>query len=253
VTPAAENDRRHHHGNHPEGVLAMKIETERANLTQSELGVLAEDRERWKRMGAGAHLDDWLAYGPGLMLRRRMAMHIAFVNRPEGKGYVQAFAALMEADGLHTMDKQSISAVLWLHDNPEHMTILREIRDTMTIGERSRLNSPISARQRVEKLLKVRTKAREEGTDEAQAEAEMKTSPMARMRAQNLEQQRRIAHLEELLAAAEHRDGSLFDLKDDNAEHIARSIAEAISEGKWKNIKKAVDERYSKAKSRPAG
>ena len=88
-------------------------------------------------MGAGAHLDDWLAYGPGFMIRRRMAMKIAFVNKPEGKGYAQAFAALMHVDGLHTMDKTSVSAILWLYDDPERMTILRQIRDTMTVGERA--------------------------------------------------------------------------------------------------------------------
>ena len=43
-------------------------------------------------MGAGGHLDDWLAYQPGLMIRRRLAMRLAFTNKPEGKGYVQAFA-----------------------------------------------------------------------------------------------------------------------------------------------------------------
>ena len=141
----------------------MKIDIERQQLTQSELAVLAQDRDRWQRMGAGAHLDDWLAYAPGLMLRRRMAMRIAYVNAPEGKGYAQAFGALMQADGLHTMDRQSITAVLWLNDEPGRVTILREIRETMTVGERARLNSPISARQRVEKILK----AREGGTEAA--------------------------------------------------------------------------------------
>ena len=31
-------------------------------LTQSEREVLKEDATRWQRMGAGGHLDDWLAY-----------------------------------------------------------------------------------------------------------------------------------------------------------------------------------------------
>jgi len=231
----------------------MKIENERANLTQSELGVLAGDRERWKRMGAGAHLDDWLAYGPGLMLRRSMAMRIAFVNRPEGKGYAAAFAAQLESDGLHTMDKQSISAVLWLNDDPERIMVLREIRETMTTGERSRLNSPISARQRVEKLLKTRAKARAEGIDEAEAEAEVKTSPMARMKAQNLEQQRRIAHLEEQLAAAQLRaDGSAFDLNRDTIDDIGSTIAGKVSSHRAKGIADAIVKHLKQRKS-PAG
>jgi hypothetical protein len=182
-----------------------------------------------------------------------MAMRIAFVNKPEGKGYAQAFAALMEADGLHTMEKTSITAVLWLNDEPERLQILREMRDTMTIGARARLNSPISARQRVEKILKVRKAAAEAREEGRKGEPEtFRTSPMARLKDLNAEQAREIEHLKERLATAEQRDGSLFDLKRDNAHDIARTIAENIGEGRWKNIKKAVDEHY-KTKLRPAG
>src|SRR6476620_7625613 len=129
----------------------MQIDTiKQTDLTQSERDVLKEDATRWHKMGAGSHLDDWLAYYPGLAIRRRLAMRMAFTNKPEGKGYVQAFAELMKADGLDTMDRTSISAVLWLGDEPERVRVLRELRDAMTPGQRSRLNSPISARQRVE-------------------------------------------------------------------------------------------------------
>jgi hypothetical protein len=79
------------------------------DLTQSEREVLKEDAARWKRMGAGSHLDEWLSYQPGLEIRRRLAMRIAFTNKPDGKAYATAFAALMRADGLHTMDKASIT------------------------------------------------------------------------------------------------------------------------------------------------
>ena len=69
----------------------MTIDTiKQTDLTVSERQVLDDDRERWRRMGSGAHLDDWLAYGPGLLIRRRLAMRIAYVNRPEGKGYARS-------------------------------------------------------------------------------------------------------------------------------------------------------------------
>ena len=55
-------------------------------------------------------------------------MRMTFVNKPEGKGYAQAFAELMKADGLDTMDKTSISAVLWLGDDPERMRVPRCFR-----------------------------------------------------------------------------------------------------------------------------
>src|SRR5262249_26982852 len=69
-------------------------------------------------------------------------------------------------DGIDTDDKSAMTtmtAVLWLHDRPERMSILREIRDAMTPGERARLNSPISAPQRVDKILKARAKGEDAG------------------------------------------------------------------------------------------
>ena len=73
-------------------------------------------------MGAGSHLDDWLAYFPGLAIRRRLAMRLAFTNKPEGKGYAQAFGELMKADGLlDPTVKTAFTAVLWLGDDPERM------------------------------------------------------------------------------------------------------------------------------------
>jgi hypothetical protein len=193
----------------------MTIETiKQTELTSSEREVLAEDRKRWKRMGAGAHLDEWLAYYPGCGIRRRLAMRIAFTNRPEGRAYTQAMNQLLEADGINTNDKSAMAAftaVLWLGDDSERMTILREIREAMTPGQRSRLNSPIAARQRVLAVLK----ARAGGTEE-----NMRMSPVSLLKQALVKKEHVIADLEERLAAAESRDGSLFDLKRDNADNI---------------------------------
>jgi hypothetical protein len=52
--------------------------------------------------------------------------------------------------------------------------------------------------------------------------------------------------------AAQHRDGSLLDLKRDSAEDIGRVLADAISENKFKGIVKVATERY-KARAKPAG
>src|SRR5258708_32389763 len=87
----------------------MSVENiKQTDLTQSEREVLKNDTARWKRMGKGGHLDDWLAYQPGLAIRRTLAMKLAHTNRPEGKGYAAALAQLMKSDGLDTMDKTSI-------------------------------------------------------------------------------------------------------------------------------------------------
>ena len=56
----------------------MSIEDiKQTELTPSERDVLTADRKRWQHMGGGGHLDDWLAYGNGLMIRRRLAMKMA--------------------------------------------------------------------------------------------------------------------------------------------------------------------------------
>lgn len=216
----------------------------RTELTPSEREVLEEDRRRWKRLGTGAHLDEWLAFAPGLAIRRHLAMKLAYTNRPEGKGYIKQYNALLHADGLD--DKKlmpSLTAVQWLHEDAERLTILREIRETMTPGERSRLNSPISAKQRVLAVLK----AREGGTEE-----KLKTSPVAVLKDKLVEHVHRIADLEERLAAAENRDGSLFDLKRDKPEDIGAVIVGTVSENKAREIVKAITAAL-KSRQRPAG
>jgi|SRR5258707_274443 len=223
--------------------MTMDIELiEQTELTPDQRAILAEDGKRWKRMGAGQHLDDWLAYGPGMRIRRTVAMRIAYTNQPTGRAYNEAMTALMERDGLHTMDKTSLTAVLWLHDNPQHMSTLNEIRDTMTAGQRSRLNSPISARQRVEKVLKARAGDTEEST---------RGSPVANLKSRLVEKERENSHLQDKLAAAEQRDGSLFDLKRDTIPDIAATIVATVTHARAKNIASTVLELLKQSK--PAG
>lgn len=223
----------------------MTIENiKRDELVASERQVLEDDKKRWKRMGDGAHLDEWLAFAPGLGIRRRLAMRLAYTNRPEGKGYIKAYNELLRDDGFDTGDKKmmsSLTAVQWLNDESERMTMLREIRETMTPGERSRLNSPISAKQRVLAVLK----ARQSGNEE-----KMKTSPLKILKDKLVEQSRQIAHLEEQLAATDA--GSLFDLKHDTADDVGKVIADSVSETKARNIAKAINTALSR-KQKPAG
>jgi len=219
-------------------VEAIKL----SDLTQSEREVLKEDAARWKRMGAGSHLDDWLSYCPGLAIRRRLAMRLAFTNKPEGKGYAQAFAELMKADGLlDPAVKTSFTAVLWLGDDPERLQILRELREAMTPGQRSRLNSPITARQRVEAILQ----ARRIGSEET-----VKASPVALLKHQIVEQAREIAELQHKLAKRE--EGSLFDLKHDSADDIASAIIGNLSAHKAKSLADGILARLKKSQ-KPAG
>ena len=170
----AQSAREHGRGRHSErwkGTFAITIDDiKHTDLTQAERDVLKADRERWERMGNSGHLYDWLDYHPGLSIRRRLAMRLAYTNRPEGKGYALAYNQLMRADGFDTNDKTMMSqmaAVLWICDIPEHKQILQEILDALSPGQRSRLNTPIAARQRIKTVLD----AREHGTEEKVKEA----------------------------------------------------------------------------------
>jgi hypothetical protein len=154
------------HDQHRWRVLAMSMKTLHDSLESGQREILAEDRKRWKRIGAGGHLSDWMAFLPGMELRRAMAMKIAGTNKPEGKGYSSALAALMVRHGLYDETtttqpaKESFGAVLWFSEPPHRRQILQEILRDMTPGQLARFNSPITARQ------KVRAVAIERGLEE---------------------------------------------------------------------------------------
>ena len=225
----------------------MTIEDiKRTDLTQNERDVLAADADRWKRMGAGAHPNDWLNFYDGLAIRRRLAMRLAHTNQLAGRGYNEMFSILMREDGIDTADKSAMTAftaVMWLNEDPERLTILRQTLDAMTPGARARLNSPISARQRVEAVLKVRAKGES-------AEAKVKNSPVALLRAQIADKDCEIATLKAKLAKA--ADGSLFDLRADPADIIARVIVETVP-NKAGAIERAISAASKRRKSKPAG
>ena len=203
-------------------------EIKQKELSPEERDVLSEDAARWTRMGAGSHLDDWLAYQPGLGIRRKLAMQVAHVNKPKGRGYNEAFGVLMRSDGLEHMDKHSISALLWLDDQPERMQMLKEIRSGMSPGERARLNSPITAKKRVADAIKARADPPLQVT---------RASPVAQLKNQITEQANEIAQLEQKLAELDGDDDfAHFDLKKDNADDIAVVIVNSVSEKKAKSI-----------------
>ena len=114
----------------------------------------------------------------------------------------------------------------------------------MTPGERARLNSPITARQRVEKVLK----AREGGPKRRK----MRASPVTQWKDKVAALERENALLKSKLEAAEKRDGSLFDLQQDTVADIASTIVRRVTESKAHRIAKAIQDEL-KAKKLPAG
>jgi hypothetical protein len=226
--PARQRGRRRH--DDESTVIMEEIETiEKKELTPSERDVLAADKARMKRLGGGAHLDEWLEFQPGLYIRRRLAMRLAHSNKPEGNAYNQYYGQMLRAMGVDTDDKRllnTLGAVVWLGDEPERVTILREIREAMTPGQRSRLNSPISARQRVEAELKARAaKAEAPASNEPSVSKEDRLANALRqvstLVATIEEKNKEIAELKETLDATV----TLANFKQDVAAVAARKIA----------------------------
>jgi hypothetical protein len=209
-----------------------------SDLAEREQSVLAEDKERWAGMTNSAHLNDWLAFAPGLSIRRQRAMRIANTNKPEGRQYAGAFHELLRRDGLDTMSSASISAVLWLSDRPERMQMLRQILEEISPGERARLNSPITARQRVDSRLK------------APGMEMRRKSSTAGFKERLAEKDRTIAELQAKLGK---RDGSLFDLTHDTPKDIGGAIVRNVTAGKAKAISDAINTHLKQRSSKPAG
>jgi hypothetical protein len=108
-------------------------------------------------------------------------------------------------------------------------------------GNAPRLNSPISARQRVENMLKVRAGGE-------MAEATQRTSPVAMLKQQLAERDREIAQLKAL-----RREGLLFDLKNDTVKDIGTAVVGTVSEGRALNIADAIKNAVKAKRSKPAG
>ena len=75
---------------------------------------------------------------------------------------------------------------------------------------------------------------------------------MARLKDQNAELTREIEHLKERLAAAEQRDGSLFDLRRDKIDDIAAVIMKNATPGRVEGLVRTLQRRLKELKT-PVG
>src|SRR5262249_36472158 len=134
---------------------------------------------------------DWMTIGEGLLEGRRWAMQVADTNRPEGKGYVTAFAEYLSRFKVDDMDKSDRAKLLQLmEDRPA----AEQWRMTLPDRERRRLNNPIivwrkwTAETRVKRKPKRSKNASASASeveqlqarvDELEEELEAKTGPPA--------------------------------------------------------------------------
>ena len=163
--------------------------SERENLEEIGKAMM----QAWRRIkNAQARMwGDWMTIGEGLLEGRRWAMQMACTNKPEGKGYVTAYAEWLKRFKVDDMDKSDRAKLLQLM---EERPGVEEWRASLPNYERRNLNNPTiawrkwTAATRVKKL-----KPRSAGTS---------ATEHGRALAMIEQQQARIEELEEELAAA---------------------------------------------------
>jgi hypothetical protein len=220
--------------------IAMTLlQLEQTELSEKDRTAIGEAEVIWKRLSAGSHLEDWLSLAPALEAGSRLAMRLAATNQPKGRGYNEHFSAWRQ---LHFpgMLAHTVRAITWFQESPARMAALNEIRQEMTPDERARMNSPITARQKVEKRLKPKAEELDGAEPELTATQKLKDA-IRRLEEENLQLRR------------DAEGGSLFDLKLDPAKGIGRTIADSVGDWKAREIVKAIQERLKEKTRKPAG
>ena len=138
-----------------------EIEQAVHELPHDEREILVSARELGKSIAKGRHLDEWLLLAEAQKIRSRLAMRLAQTNHRTGAAYTKYLHRVLQHAGIDTKDKKimsSLTALSWLVDDEhsERLEILQKRRASMSQGELSRMNSPITARTFVQKVLKPR-------------------------------------------------------------------------------------------------
>jgi DNA repair exonuclease SbcCD ATPase subunit len=110
-------------------VQAMS-EDDRENVIQQGIDAWHQLKKSWEH---------WRMVGKALLVGREWAMHHAGTNRPEGKGYNQAFGGWLERYKLNDIDQGDRHRLLEVMDNLDK---IEGWRAGLTEGERRKLNNP---------------------------------------------------------------------------------------------------------------
>jgi hypothetical protein len=205
------------------------IGEEIAKLSQKEQQIIKADAERWQgHLDQASHLKEWLAFGPGLLIRQRMALRLSNSQRPIGRRY---------SEQMNLICKQTeklaaqITSILWLHggqpDEPEgRMDRLNRILADMSPYDRAMLNLPTSARLRVMKSFDAEQEAKEAAEREAQGLPPLEEPEKGpTLKEINIQLQEEVHSLQERLKVAD--GGNLFDFDSDGPEFIANTFRES--------------------------
>jgi hypothetical protein len=181
----------------------------------------ADAADRLKR---GQSWDDWNKIGVFLNIGRNKAMMRAGTNEPIGARYIKAFSEWMaQYAWIGDIDKATRTHAMWCVDHSEE---LAKLRDNMGLTQRLAANHPTTMRRK---------------WDKANKETDKPTAEKKETRAQKIERELEAMSAERDKWKREaEKDGSLFDLKQDKADLIAKVIVAHVTPYKVGEILKAL-------------
>jgi hypothetical protein len=172
---------------------------------------------------------DWMTIGEGLLEGRRWAMQMAGTNKPEGKGYVMAYAEWLKRYKVDDMDKSDRAKLLQLM---EERPGVEEWRATLTDYERRNLNNPTIAWRKWTVATRVKKpKPRSAG---------ISATEHGRVQATVEQQQARIEELKEELAAAREPEPDRPETLEDLRERMAALLRELSKEQRMREIERCM-------------
>jgi hypothetical protein len=209
----------------------VDIETE-SDARKEKLAEEAEDRIR-----RGAHWTDWMYVADGFAVGRAKAMRAAGTNQPYGKAYTRAFGDWMKERPWareDRIDKGTRSNLLWAAD---HRSEIEGWRETLTQGERARMNHPTTLRRKFEAAHRVVDK------DPNAPKKETSRDALVRENAELWDKNKKLEH------RLEAGDGSLFDLRRDSVEAIVDTIAGNVPLGRFESLQRVMTKKLAALKT----
>lgn len=204
---------------------------------EAEYERLAE--EAYERIKTGQHWRDWTYVAQGLAAGRQKAMREAHTNQPSGRGYNEAFSRWMNTrPWARSLDKATRAHLLWVAD---HLVEIEGWRETLAQNQRDQWNHPTTVRRAYERAKK---QDREQTAGE-----ESKPSTMAQLKTSLVESQEEAATWKRRA----EESGSLFDLRRDTPEDIARALVESCTPSRAEKIAKAIRDELKRQKAAHAG
>jgi hypothetical protein len=213
------------------------------NETATKRDEIEAERERlaaeaFARIRAGNHWRDWTFIAAGFDVGRQRAMRAAYTNQPMGRGYNTAFAEWMQSrPWARAIDKATRNHLFWVHD---HLPEIEQWRETLPASQRDAWNHPTTVKRAFERAMRVQSE-REAGKPVL--------TPTEALKQANAELQ---AECDRWKRQAEE-SGSLFDLRRDTPDDIARVVAEHIPTSRAETIARAILAEVKRRKQAHAG